>query len=220
LALAGVAAGFAAWTKNEGLLFLFAFLVSQFASTAWARPTVSGESRLNAVRELAVPLLAMAPFLLLIAWFKHSVAPGDLFSSPDSMIHKILSPTRYWTILQWYVKEFFRFGNWVIPTTVLLLALGFLIPRSGIRRDETAFRSPILPLALTLAGYFAIYVITPNDLYWHLRFSLNRLFLQVWPSTLFLFFLFAGGQTCAESQIEPNSTPKPGQSVKNFVRPT
>jgi len=192
LVLAAVAAGFAAWTKNEGLLFLFAFLVSQFASTARARPTISGEFRLDSVRELALLLLAVAPFLLLIAWFKQSVAPGDLFSNPGIMIHKVVSPARYWVILQWYVKEFFRFGNWVIPTSLLLLALGFLISGSGIRRDESAFRSSILTLSLTLAGYFAIYVITPNDLYWHLRFSLNRLFLQLWPSTIFLFFLFVG----------------------------
>jgi hypothetical protein len=212
LVLAGVAAGFAAWTKNEGLLFLVALLVSQIASTAGSRPTASGEFRLNSVREFGVLLLGVAPFLLLITWFKHSVAPGDLFSSPDAMIHKILSPTRYWVILQWYAKEFFRFGNWVVPTTVLLVAFGFFIPSSGIRRQETALRSSIITLALTLAGYFAIYVITPNDLYWHLRFSLNRLFLQVWPSTLFLFFLFCGPSPyrpspLPESQIEANSSP-------------
>jgi len=113
---------------------------------------------------------------------------------------------RYWVILQWYAKEFFRFGNWVVPTTVLLVALGFFIPSSGIRRQKTALRSSIT-LALTLAGYFAIYVITPNDLYWHLRFSLNRLFLQVWPGTIFLFFLFCGPAPLPESQIEANSSP-------------
>jgi len=207
LVLAGVAAGFAAWTKNEGLLFLVALLVSQIASIAGSRPTASGEFRLDSVREFGELLLGVAPFLLLITWCKHSVAPGDLFSSPDAMIHKILSPTRYWVILQWYAKEFFRFGNWVVPTTVLLVALGFFIPSSGIRRQETALRSSIITLALTLAGYFAIYVITPNDLYWHLRFSLNRLFLQVWPSTIFLFFLFCGPTALPESQIEANSSP-------------
>jgi hypothetical protein len=44
-------------------------------------------------------------------------------------------------------------------------------------------------LILTLAGYFAVYLITPYDIYWHLRFSLTRLFLQLWPSMIFLFFL-------------------------------
>jgi hypothetical protein len=207
LVLAGAAAGFAAWTKNEGLLFLVAFLASQIASVGWRRrKSASGGSQRNSVSELAVLLLAMAPVLLLIAWFKHFIAPaGDLFSRPEAMSQKIILPARYWAILRWFVKQFFRFGNWVVPTTVLLVALSFLIPSSGSRRQETALRSSLVTLVLTLCGYFAIYVITPNDLYWHLRFSLNRLFLQLWPSTLFLFFVFVGRQALTESQIESNS---------------
>src|SRR5579864_2292513 len=195
LVLAGAAAGFSVWAKNEGLLFLFAFLASQIASVAWRRRPPSSNSLLSSVRELAMLLLAIAPFLLLIAWFKHFLAPpGDLFSDSETMIHKILTPGRYWTILQWYAKEFFRFGSWLVPTTVLFVAFSLLSPSSGIRRRNTAFRSSVLTLALTLSGYFAVYVITPNDLYWHLRFSLNRLFLQLWPTVIFLFFLFVSGQ--------------------------
>jgi len=207
LVLAGVAAGFAAWTKNEGVLFLVAFLVSQIVSVSrWRRLRASGQLPLASVRELAVLLLAIAPFLLLIVWFKHSIAPpGDLFANPETMIQKILSPARYWAILRWYAKQFLRFGSWVVPSTPLLIALRLLIPSSGIRRWDTARWSSVMTLALTLSGYFAIYVITPNDLYWHLRFSLNRLFLQVWPSALFLFFLFGGCQASLESQTEPNS---------------
>jgi hypothetical protein len=50
---------------------------------------------------------------------------------------------------------------------------------------------------LTLAGYFFIYLITPRDIYWHLRFSLNRLFLQLWPSAIFLFFVALGSKPFA-----------------------
>jgi hypothetical protein len=204
LVLAGVAAGFAAWTKNEGLLFLFAFLLSQIAVAWRSRQLVSGELRRDSVGEFALLLLGMAPFLLLIAWFKHSVAPpGDLFSSPEIMVHKVISPARSLAILRWYAKDFLRFGNWIVPTTVLLVVLNFLIASPGKCRQDTAFRSSVVTLALTLSGYFAIYVITPYDLYWHLRFSLNRLFLQLWPSTIFLFFLFVGPQTLPKSQSEP-----------------
>jgi hypothetical protein len=209
LVLAGAAAGFAAWTKNEGLLVLFAFLLPQIAFFAWRRRPPSTKLRFNSVHELVMLLMAIAPFFLLIAWFKHSIAPaGDLFFGSETMIHKILTPGRYWAILRWYAKEFFRFGGWVVPTTILFLALGFLSPSSGIRRQSTSFRSSVLTLALTLCGYFAVYVITPNDLYWHLRFSLNRLFLQLWPSTVFLFFLFVSGQPSFASQSESNSGPK------------
>ena len=205
-ALAGAATGLAAWTKNEGLLFLFSFLVSQIAFFAWRRRPPSTESHLNSGRKLVILLLAIAPFLLLSLWFKLFIAPsGDLFSSSGTMIHKILTPARYWAILRWYGKDFLRFGNWVVPTTVLFVALSFLSPSSEIRRQNAAFRSSFLTLALTLCGYFAVYVITPNELYWHLRFSLNRLFLQLWPTVIFLFFLSLSHQTSIESQSESNS---------------
>jgi hypothetical protein len=207
--LAGAAAGFAAWTKNEGLLFLFAFLASQIAFFAWRRRPPSTELRINPARELVMLLLAIAPFLLLIAWFKSSIAPpGDLFSGSGTMIHKILTPGRYWAILRWFVKDFFRFGDWVVPTTVVFVALRFLSPSSGICRQTTEYRVSAFTLALTLCGYFAVYVITPNELYWHLRFSLNRLFLQLWPTVIFLFFLSVGRQASSESQSEPNSGPR------------
>jgi dolichyl-phosphate-mannose-protein mannosyltransferase len=219
LMLAGIATGFAAWTKNEGLLFLFAFLVSQIAFVA-RRRRPSSESRFNSVRELVILLLAIVPFLLLILWFKHAIAPaGDLFSGPEAMLHKILTPARYWAILRWFGKDFLRFGNWVVPITILFVAISFLGFSSGFRRHNTAFRCSVLTLALTFCGYFAVYVITPNDLYWHLRFSLNRLFLQVWPAAIFLFFLSLNRQSSSESQSEPNS----GQNqatVKKFVSPT
>jgi hypothetical protein len=46
-------------------------------------------------------------------------------------------------------------------------------------------------IALMFAAYFAIYVITPHDLTWHVKTSMDRLVLQWWPSFLFLFFLVA-----------------------------
>ena len=80
------------------------------------------------------------------------------------------------------------------------------------------FSTPTLTLVLTLAGYFAIYIITPRDLYWHLRFSLNRLFLQIWPSAIFLFFLFCRPLNISSPiQTEPNFTPATRETVKKFV---
>ncbi len=43
-----------------------------------------------------------------------------------------------------------------------------------------------------LIGYFFVYVLTPLDLAYHLATSLNRLFLQLWPGVIFLFFMIAG----------------------------
>ncbi|MEK6534682.1 MAG: hypothetical protein AABZ40_03350, partial [Thermodesulfobacteriota bacterium] len=72
-------------------------------------------------------------------------------------------------------------------------------------------------LLLILAGYFFVYVTTPLDLGYHLATSLNRLFLQLWPSVIFLFFMAAGAPETAASAGErpgPGSARPKTRSVK------
>jgi hypothetical protein len=193
LVLAGLGSGFAAWTKNEGLLFLFAMLVGRAVVLIRPRhdPAVpSVQLAAESWRSFGMLLLSVAPSLILIGWFKHSVPPGDIFVDSTAALHKVLDPTRYWVICKWYTKEFFRFGHWVlVPGTVLLAGLYVAASRKMHAPSPPGFRSSVITLAITLAGYTAIYLITPHDIYWHLTFSLTRLFLHLWPSTIFLFFL-------------------------------
>jgi hypothetical protein len=184
LGLAGLMAGFAAWTKNEGLLFLSAIVLARM----YVFPV---QSRW---RQVAPMLMGALPVLLVLGYFKLRVASaGDLFSDAHSSLHRVLSPERYWAIVKWYGKEFLRFGHWLaIPGTLLLAAYYFLVGKRrmpDVSPEQPGPRSSRLAIILTLAGYFAVYVITPYDISWHLRFSLNRLFLQLWPSAIFLFFL-------------------------------
>ncbi len=189
LILAGVAAACAAWTKNEGLLFLCAIV----AARGFTLPrTENAPKHWSArVRKIAPLLAAIIPALLLIACFKRFIAPpGDLFSDPTTTLHKLIDPARYWAITRWYVKGFFRFGRWLlIPGSLLLIAFYFAAGKEDRPQTRSRVRTSVLALTLTLAGYFAVYLITPYDIYWHLRFSLTRLFLQLWPSAIFLFFL-------------------------------
>jgi hypothetical protein len=201
LALAGVAAGFAGWTKNEGVLFLCAVIVARQVAFTWGPRNGDGaEAKTTFMRRSGWLVAGCAPLVLLIVGFKHAVAPpGDLFSGPATMLHKLLTPARYWTVVQWYAKGFLRFGQWFpVPATLLMMGFYFVAGkdgegaiRAGLRTSfrSSSFRTSVLALMLTLAGYFAVYIITPYDIYWHLRFSLDRLFLQVWPSAVFLFFL-------------------------------
>lgn len=219
--LAGLSCGFAAWTKNEGLLFLMAIVASRLlvfvitpsrSSLPEARPH-SDKTRENAREALpsfALFLAGIAAILLLIAWFKRSVAvTNELFSS--IAFSKLLDGSRYHAILKWYGKDFLRFGDWLlIPGTILLAGLYFAAAGKRTQAATPGTRACRLAVALTLAGYFFIYLITPYDLYWHLRFSLNRLFLQLWPAVIFLFFLRIPSTTVAflagnPSQDEPIS---------------
>lgn len=214
LVLAGLASSFAAWTKNEGLLFLLALVIGCFVVSIADRRRTQTESKENPhgraeplTRFLLAPLVMSAlPVFAVILWFKHFVAPpGDLFGSAGSMLRKV-SHAHYGAIARWFLKQFFGFGHWLwIPGTVLVLGLYLVLGQpaartegapagpSGTRAPNVAatagFRASVFAILITLAGYFLVYVITPYDIYWHLRFSLNRLFLQLWPSVIFLCFL-------------------------------
>jgi hypothetical protein len=198
--MAGISCGFAAWTKNEGLLFLLAMVASLLvvpviapsrsdAEEAPGRRDITHVNAGEAWAAFTLFLAGLAPLLLLVVWFKRSVAvSNELFSS--IVFSKLLDPSRYLAILKWYGKDFLRFGDWLlIPGTVLLAGLYLAAPGKRMRAASPGFRAVRIAVALTLAGYFLIYLITPYDLYWHLRFSLNRLFLQLWPAVIFLFIL-------------------------------
>jgi hypothetical protein len=199
LFLAGLGASFAAWTKNEGLLFLSAIMAVRLVTTIRGsqrfshsiQPLPKKPASNLAPKSFGKFLAAALPVLLLIIWFKHSVAPaGDLFTDSAGAFRKILDASRYSITGKWFGKEFLRFGHWVFfPGTLLLAGLYVAVGRTSHVTPPPGSRSSIITLVLTLAGYFVIYLITPYDLYWHLRFSLTRLFLQLWPSAIFLFFL-------------------------------
>lgn len=187
LVLGGFSASCAAWTKNEGVPFLCAILLTRvFVSSRQRSSGTRAERRIH-----ALPVWGLLPIFLVLVFFKRFVAPpGDLFSDAATMLHRLSDPSRYWVVLKWYGKELLRFGHWLpIPLPVLMFLFYFLIRKRGPFPENADVRASAWALTLTIGAYFFIYLITPYDIYWHLRFSLARLFIQVWPSAIFLFFL-------------------------------
>ena len=201
LALAGFAAGCAAWTKNEGILFLCAIFLSRMVVAFGQRRTGISDMSSKPL-QLFPALYGTIPVLCILLFFKHYVAPvGDLFSDRAIMLHKLGEVWRYGVVLKWFGKEFLRFGHWfVMPVPILLLAFHLLVRKRVANAADASIGASALALGLTVAGYSVIYLITPYDLYWHLRFSLSRLLIQVWPSAIFLFFLRLGSLSALTSQ--------------------
>ena len=48
-------------------------------------------------------------------------------------------------------------------------------------------------LACQIMGYYVFYLISPYDLEWHLAYSLNRLFVHIYPAIVFV--VLAASQT-------------------------
>ena len=184
LFLAGITAGFSAWTKNEGALFLLSILVVTFLA-------VTARKGWNAaIKQLAPFWLGMLPILLIVFYFKTQLAPdNDILSSERSLLlfAKIMDPARHLKVGQALLTHLFRFNHY---SWIVLLLYAWLV---GINPKIKS--TPITVFAMTsfiliLIAYYCIYLITPFNLDWHLASSLDRLLLQLWPSVLFVFFLF------------------------------
>jgi hypothetical protein len=192
LALAGLACGMAAWTKNEGLLYMVCVLLAR----AWSLAKTPGvPSWWRGIWPFAAGL---APVLLILLFFKLRYAlPNDIVGSAGraSAIQRALTPSRYVDIAEWFFKRVFTFGKWdelkflpISPVPLLLGALALF----GIRPDakgRPGITTSALALGLTLAGYLVIFLITPHPLDWQLGTAGERLLLQLWPSALFVFFM-------------------------------
>lgn len=187
LALAGLTAAFAAWTKNEGLFFLAAVIVSRFLIT-W--PIIGIR---NGSRQIAAFLAGSIPLLLMIVYFKIFLAPlnKDLLAAQISghLAEKLADPSRYYFIISGFANEFFRLGFPFTGTAPILLVYLFLAGISVKREDRTAVLISIFAVLIMLAGYCAIYLTSPYDLKWHIGTTLNRLILQLWPTIIFIYFM-------------------------------
>jgi len=181
---AGLFAGFAAWTKNEGILFLLAILFSRVVMI------IVKASKMNK-KDLSYFVVGSLPVIILLLLYKHFLTPANdiVAGQHGHTLDKLLNFSRYKIIFSHFWKIGLSFGQWATKPhgwlLVFLLLFGFQVKKNlqwGIICSAIAF-------ALTFIGYFFIYVTTPFDLEWHLGSSLDRLLLQLFPSFLFLYFI-------------------------------
>jgi hypothetical protein len=164
---AGVFAGLAAWTKDEGLLFLLVLLVG---IAIFRRKAV------------AAALVGALPGAVLAILFKTSLSGGgapQIATSAPAALQHLADPGRYGIIASAFGHEFLGMGSaWyhpILPLLVLAIALRF----DRRNRREMVLCAGVA--AALLAGFFGVYVFTANDLPWMLQTSLGRLLVQVWP---------------------------------------
>ena len=171
---AGLFAGFAAWTKDEGLVFC-AILIGV---------TIVFKRR-AALRVAAGALPAVAIDLAFKVWVAQE---NSLYAASGAgLTHKIADPSRYIQVGRAFAEQLVSLGSgWyhpVLPLVVLWFALRW---NRDYRRD--LWYCAAISGAL-LAAYFGTYIITPVDLSWQLQTSVQRLFVQMWPSLLICAFV-------------------------------
>ncbi len=198
-ALAGVAAGLAMWTKNEGTLFTVAVGLALVVSGAW------GKKRAASYRCLWAFGAGLLPMLVLVVGFKVAFAPpNDLLSTlgVERTWDRLIAPERYVIVIGEYARHVASFGNNGVGSVAWIL-LAYLLA-VGVSRHELRLpwvRAGASIVVLLLAGHFLVFVSMADELSRLLDSSLDRLLLQLWPSALFLFFMVV--RTPEESTVVP-----------------
>jgi hypothetical protein len=174
---------FAFWTKNEGGAV---FLIALALLTASLKKSPSEPGRFGMVKEARRGIVIL--FIVFLAWlgFKASlhlkndlINIGAIRSFSFSGIYKRIIPIAYE-----YQKHIFGFKKWNL---VWIGFLYFVIVR--FKTLFTAYRYITIPIGGILLAYTAVYMITPQDIHWHLSSSASRLLIHILPLVVFFIAL-------------------------------
>jgi hypothetical protein len=185
LILAGMMAGFAAWTKNEGLLVLCSLVTARFVGV------VASQNLRTYIRQMLYFAIGAVPVILVVVYFKLTIAPANDLAAGQGLrvtAYRLLDFSRYVVILKALLNQLTGFRRWYLHPTYLLTIYAWLLGVKTERSERTTLLTLTATLGLIMVGYFFVYVTTPRDLEWHLTFSLDRLLIQLWPSIVLLYF--------------------------------
>jgi hypothetical protein len=202
--LAGLTAGFAAWTKNEGLMFLAVLIVARILAI------VRYGNRSAMLPQLLRFAAGCLPPLAVVAFFKFRFATAnDLMSrSSHDVIAHVTDFGRWVTTIQGFIKAPFVVGGFLVPLAVLVAGYWFLVRFNVDARDRLSLGTLVTTLSLMVIGDFAVYVLLSGDVAWHMNTSMERLFLQLWPAGVLAFFLAANPPQLVATRESVKRTPK------------
>lgn len=178
IAFAGFTAGLAAWTKNEGILFLFAS----------AGITVIAALQKRLFKDLYLYFGGLLLPLALLFYFKLQLAPPSEFLSAGSskIVQNLMDTSRHQLIIDSFKNFFLHDGGWNNIGIFLILCVYFLLFHSRMKDNPDVVFISLSIFACQFTGYYLFYLISPYDLEWHVNYSLGRLFVQIYPAIIFV----------------------------------
>jgi hypothetical protein len=176
--LAGVSAGLAAWTKNEGLVFTLLFLS---VCTAW-RLRTHGRAR---ARSLAWLVAGSAIAIAALVVFKWRFSPTSDIEKAFSIPAALTLATdvgRIRLVVSAIAREVWLGGGTtigVLPILCVCLLAG------GLRPPGAAAAAGLVSMVFLLGIYAIYYIVTPShDLAWYVSTSVDRLVLHAFPTAV------------------------------------
>ena len=171
---------------GEGILFLLAVIIAR----AIIMIRVIGIK--GYLREILYFISGGVLVLVILAYFKFYLVPvNGLFAAQETseLIGKLFDWSRYKIVFVKFAKQLLFFGKGII---FVLIICSIII---GIKKEnykQNGFKFLVTVILLMLGGYFYIYIITPQDLEWHMRTSLDRILMHLYPLTLLSINLLLG----------------------------
>ena len=184
LIIAGTMAGLAAWTKNEGILFLVVGYIVRMI-------VISSNRGIKAyLTEFTMFSSGVFPILAILFLFKSTIpSTNELYTgqSIDTVLERLTDLSRYLFIGKSFIVFFYDklAQEWLFVLPVYF----FLLGKTKHNVYAESIKTSLLIVLFMLGGYFFIYLITPLNLQWHINTSIWRLFLHLWPTIIFSFFL-------------------------------
>jgi hypothetical protein len=181
LVLAGLTAGLAAWTKNEGDLFVVAILAGLLMAFLKQDPR----------HQLGYFAAGLAIPLAIVLCFKLFLAPANdiLGGDTSGFIHRIFEWSRHVTILRSSRAQILAIGGTAVSVIPLLAAYGVVFGIPPLKRLKSAYLTILIMAGVQALGYYVIYLITPHPIRWQLDFSLWRVLFHMYLPLLFLLFV-------------------------------
>jgi hypothetical protein len=204
-ALAGLMAGFAAWTGNGGIIFALAVLVARAVAVVRFRdragPATLAPQMLRLIAGLLVPLAVVTFFKLRVG------GASDWWSEkPVLVVQHLADPGRWITMLEWLVVVLFGLGRFLIPIVLVLGLYWYLVRFQVDPRDRASLATAASALGLTLVTQLLVDILFADNLALEINASLEPKLLQLWPAGVLLFFLASGPlQLTTAEKLAPKS---------------
>jgi hypothetical protein len=187
----GLYLGAMPWLKNEGIPLLI-LATSLFVFFLYR------QDQLRVRRSFLIQACTgMLLFLGALVVFKQSWPPTNdlLANGGTTLFDYFTNGSRWHQVLAAYGGEF----NPYVPLTrtrwgASLLLIAILVFLSCIKRswrDGSMNQMFMLFIAFASSGWIVVYVLTPQELGWHLTTSMNRLILQLQPAFLVICVICA-----------------------------
>lgn len=224
----------AALVKNEGQLWIVSFfsalLLLHFIKVIRRAPEKEKTSHLSQrSRLIAIFQGALIPLCFLI-WFKFCLAPPNDLMEPQRAfeISQVIQPdvmfSPYGLLVrldqaeqwEWHAVIWNQFWNLMFDwkTEAILLWATLTLFAVNLLLKKHPFPWIVLAIAIQLAGYYCVYLLTPYNPYWHVSTSMNRLLIHVIPAALCLL-----GFTVCGTAINSKETTKGVSRSQRFLQP-